>query len=59
MPQLCHITDLYFFVIDDKNILTLLESLVADHRNISHDSTKDMLTWVVKVNIDVTISGKN
>ncbi|XP_063428523.1 E3 ubiquitin-protein ligase UBR2-like isoform X1 [Mytilus trossulus] len=33
---------------DDRNILTLLESLVADHRNISHDSTDNLLTWVVK-----------
>ncbi|KAK3092305.1 hypothetical protein FSP39_001069, partial [Pinctada imbricata] len=37
----------------DRNLVVLLESLVSDHNNISHDSTKDLLTWVLKLFVEV------
>ena len=30
-------------------MMQLLESLVTDPKNISHDSTKDLLTWIHQV----------
>ncbi|KAJ8313258.1 hypothetical protein KUTeg_009175 [Tegillarca granosa] len=37
---------------DERNILSLLESLVGSE-NITHDSSKDLLTWVLKFFIEV------
>ncbi|XP_048736873.2 E3 ubiquitin-protein ligase UBR2-like isoform X4 [Ostrea edulis] len=35
------------------NLMKLLESLVADPKNISHDSTKDLLSWILQMFMEV------
>lgn len=37
----------------EPNFTQLLESLVTDPKNISHDSTKDLLSWILQVSIKV------
>ncbi|XP_061173944.1 E3 ubiquitin-protein ligase UBR2-like isoform X1 [Saccostrea echinata] len=37
----------------EPNLMQLLESLVADPKNISHDSTKDLLSWILKKFVEV------
>lgn len=40
---------IYFVLsLEENNILRLLEGLVGNH-NLTHDSQKDLLTWVLKV----------
>ena len=43
-----HFITYSLFVSGEDNLLSVLESLVGN-ANLSHDSQKDLLTWVLKV----------